>query len=176
MKKFWNYIFYFTWKLYKAIAKNIFEKLLDYLFGLSAFWDKHNKNGKRAYENIINNPEIGFNVGFAYRSMLVTTIIFFATIELYIFYSLDTGLKQIFLFLFGIDLNGDINTISFFVSILVFSWLWNEFFLGWHKDKYLKYFKEFELAKQSYMDYLITISFHLSAWFVFILAVIYFNV
>ena len=46
MKKLWNYIFYFTWMLHVSIAKNLFEKPLDYLFSLHLFLDQHNKMGK----------------------------------------------------------------------------------------------------------------------------------
>lgn len=176
MKKLWNYIFYFTWMLHVSIAKILFEKPLDYLFSLHLFLDQHNKNGKKSYKNVINNREYGFNIGFAYNCMLTTTAVILSIIEISIFFSFNTSLSQISSNLFNIKLNDDVNAIAFFSSIIAISFLLNELFLGWFRDGYIKYFKEFEKIKDDRKGYFTALIFHLGAAIFLAISIIYFDV
>ncbi|NEN76013.1 hypothetical protein F9B74_06705 [Pelistega sp. NLN82] len=149
MKRFWNYIFYFTWKFHNVIGYYFVEKPLDYLFGLSNFWDKHNKRGKKDARNIIENPYSGFNIGFAFYCMLVSTEIICVCII------------SVFVVFFDLDIKNRVSAITVLIIIFLPAYLFNEFLLGWHKKTYLTYFKELERISNKRLGYLITLCFHL---------------
>lgn len=176
MKHFWNYIFYFTWQLHNVIGRNCVEKPLDRLFSLSTFWDKHNKRGKKDAKNIIENPYYGFNVGFSFRCMLTTTTLLFANFEILIFFSLDTNLSEILNYLFDITIPHEFNPIAFFSSTVFFAYISCDILLGWHRNHYIKYFKEFKRQKNVRIGYLLAIAFHLSMIILLIVLILYFDV
>ena len=176
MKKLWNYIFYFTWMLHSIIGIKLVEKPLRYILNFIPFFARNLKKGEQDYRNIMDNLEYGFNIGFAYNCMLTTTAVILSIIEISIFFSFNTSLSQISSNLFNIKLNDDVNAIAFFSSVIVISFLLNEFFLGWFRDGYIKYFKEFEKIKDDRKGYFTALIFHLGAAIFLAISIIYFDV
>ncbi|MGC7559728.1 hypothetical protein [Pasteurella sp. PK-2025] len=151
------------------------EKPLRYIFNFFPIFAKNLKKGEKQHRNVLDNLSYGFNIGFAYRCMLSTTVLLLATIEITIFYSLNTSLQEILNFLFDINLKKEINAIAFFSSIALFSYLLNEKLLGWHEDEYIGYFKKFEKIQDKKLGYIISLLFHLGAILLCILSIIYFE-
>lgn len=163
LKHFWNYLFYFTWQLHNVAWHYCMEKPLDYLFGLSNFWNKHNKRGKKDASNIVENPYCGFNIGFAFHCMLISTDIIFACII--------SG----FVVFLDLDIKNRTSSIIIFAVIFLSAYLFNELLLGWHKKTYLIYFKEFERASNKRLGYMITLCFHFGVILLGILTVYFYT-
>lgn len=150
MKKFLNYIFYFTWKLHNIIGIYAIEKPIKYILNFIPFFNKNLKKGEKYYRNIIDNQEYGFDIGISFYCMLTTGSI----------------LSSCFLFfliiLFGITIDNKHKLLAFTITALAISYVINEITLGWHKKTYLKYFKEFDKEENKTQGYIITLCFHFS--------------
>lgn len=128
MKKWWCYIFYFTWQVYVSIDNIFVEPSVTYLCRLFPFLNKYKKKSFRAYSYVMNNIECGYNIIFSYRCMLLTTTIIIANLEIIFFYTFKTSLVDITNYIFSVELERKVNFIMFFISSLVFSYWINEFF------------------------------------------------
>ena len=174
MKKWWCYIFYFTWQVYVSIDNIFVEPSVTYLCRLFPFLNKYKKKSFRAYSYVMNNIECGYNIIFSYRCMLLTTTIIIANLEIIFFYTFKTSLVDITNYIFSVELERKVNFIMFFISSLVFSYWINEFFLQWERSGYINYFKCFEKENRE-NGFLLAFLFHFGAVFVFICLVFIFN-
>lgn len=150
MKKFWNYIFYFTWKLHCVIGINTIERPLKRILNLVPFFANNLKKGEENYRNTLDNPKYGFNIGFAFYDMLTTSII------------MSSCFLALITILFNINIDNSHKLWMFASIAFLLSYIPNEIILGWHKKTYLKYFKEFDKEENKTQGYIITLCFHLS--------------
>lgn len=176
LKRFWSYIFYFTWKLHCIITLNLFEKPTMRVLRVVPYFARNLEKGKDIHRNIVDNPYCGFNIGFSFRCMLTTTTLLFASLEILIFFSLDTNLSETLDFLFGVSIPDKSDAIAFFSSTIIFSYILNEILLGWHRDRYIQYFQEFEKSEKSREGYWIAIAFHIGSAILLTILIVYFDV
>lgn len=177
MKRFWNYLFYFTWKLHNIFWHNYVKKPLNYLFGLSKFGDGYNKKGERAISNLSEDISYNLTIRFSFECMRITSVMLFLSVEIFIFFSLDTNLSEILNFLFGITISHKFNTMAFFISsMVIFPYIFNEILLGFYKEHYIQYFKEFEKDKKNKVGYVISIVSHLGAAILLMALILYFDI
>ncbi|WP_109079234.1 hypothetical protein [Aggregatibacter kilianii] len=149
MKRFLNYVFYFTWKLHRTIGINFIEKPTKYILNFIPFFNKNLKKREKYYRNIMDNPEYGLDIGFSFYCMLTTGTI------------LSSCLLFFFVTLFGISINNKHKLYTFTIVALVISYTINEILLGWHKKNYIKLFKEFEKSNKKYKGYITALCYHL---------------
>ncbi|WP_321437740.1 hypothetical protein [uncultured Bacteroides sp.] len=136
MERFWNIIHYFAYKAeYKIhLWSNKINPIL-YLYKLS-FAKKHFKkidiNPVNELNNAYKKTDIVGISGF-FAGNLMNALLFFICFGIYCIYN---GLKKDFL----------INSVYVIIIIGIISFISN-YFLLFRKDKYLKYFKEFDKMK-----------------------------
>lgn len=174
MKTIWCYIFYFTWQIFIKIDKFIFDKPMNYLYRLFPNVHKYRVTVEDGYNNVMNNPKIGFNILLSYRWMLLTTAVIVANIEITIFYLSDTSLIEIINPILGMKLSKKINVIAFFVSSLFLSYWINESLLQWGKSGYISYFNFAEKHNRK-IGFLSTFIFHVGSAFICVFLVLFFN-
>ncbi len=147
MERFWNYLFYLQWKLLNKLGTKFIQQPIHAVTYF--FFPKIRKKKpeiERGYSVVINDSERGFNLGFAFSHLFLTTLIIYGIICLYVNVLIDHKVKE------------DIK--YFLIGVMVLSYFTNYWFL-WRKDIYLKYFKEFESQPFSRIHYLYAILFHL---------------
>ncbi len=156
MQKVWNYFFYCTWKLQITIIENIIEKPLTYLFNLVPFFRNNWNRGRSEYKRLMNNEDSGFNIGFAFAFMFLTTVIIYSSFCLF----LVTILKLDF-----------VDKIEVYLLIIVgLSYLTNYLFL-YRSDTYKNYFVEFGKLNKVSIVYISAVFFHLIIFFLGILSI-----
>jgi hypothetical protein len=116
------------------------------MLNLFPFLRKNMQRGRKEYNRIMNNKDFGFNVGFAFGFMFLTTIIIYTSVCLFIVKLLNIEV-------------GD-TIYNYFVVVVALSYLTNYFFL-YRADTYKKYFVEFEKVNNKSRIYLSAILFHL---------------
>ncbi len=146
MQRTWNYLLYSTWKLLCVSSKVLIERPLSKVLSLVPFFRKNLKKGKEEHRRIMDNRNLSFNIAFAFGYMFFTTMIIYGIIFLYLGYhfQLEVGDKLYY----------------YFIAVVVLSYLTNEV-LSWRKDKYLKYFTEFDSLNDKAKIYLSAVLFHL---------------
>ncbi|MBC9811459.1 hypothetical protein H9Y05_03125 [Crocinitomicaceae bacterium CZZ-1] len=150
MERYWNYLFYLQHKLLNVIGVKYFQRPLSYIiFFIFPKLKKKKKEILNAAASSIDHKEMGFNLGFAFSHMFLTTVVIFSIICLYVTVLINYKIKE---------------DIKYFITgVLLLSYLLN-YWLLWKKDIYLTYFKKFEKQPFSQWHYLYIIFFHLGVW------------
>lgn len=151
MTRFWNYIYFFTFKTLAYLAVLIFFKPLSFILPVSV------KRKNEAYNNFsssMNNRKNGFNLYFALQFMFMSSLLLL-------------GIACILFFvLFKIQVREEL---IYIISVLCFiSYMLNYFALR-KNNIYLKYFDEFEQFTNTKKHYAFTIFYHLFVATLFIL-------
>ncbi|MDU8925628.1 hypothetical protein RYD26_12130 [Pasteurellaceae bacterium LIM206] len=160
MKLLFNYLFYYTYKWIMLIGINIFEVPTLKLLTLVPVFKRNWARNKRKHRIIIDNPEYGFAIGFAFYYMLSSTILFVASIQLLIvaFLNIKLGTKY--------------DTEIFCGIFFTISYTLNELLLGWHSNKYMKYFVKFDKISNKRNGCLVAALFHIGAITFFIISIL----
>lgn len=147
MERFWNYLFYLQWKFTHNIGvKYIQRPIISTLSFLFPRIKKNKLEVTQTADSTMGNPESGFNLGFAFSHLFITTTIGYGIICFYINLLINYEAGENFkYFLFG---------------VMALSYLTNYWFL-WYKDRYLKYFAEFDKKSIPKVHYLYLMLFHL---------------
>lgn len=154
--RFWNYLYYFSWRLQESIGRFLIERPLAYIFGLIPFFRKNWEKGKKDYERFVYDRKLSLNMVYAFCYMLITTIIIYASIALPLVVALDQDV--------------DMNLKYYLLGVLLLAYLTNYYFL-WRNDRYMRYFKEFDNRFFSRIHYFYVILFHVAAIAVCILSI-----
>lgn len=149
--KFWNKLFYLTWKGQNYIGEVLFQRSIHYF--IAAIFPAVRKNKmERDYKSVINDRNKGLNIGFAFQVMFLTTAIIYTILLFSVLFSLNLRLKE--------------NLIYILVTIVTLSYLTN-YILLYKGDKYLKYFKEFDEQPVNKSLYLLATLLHLGVFSLF---------
>jgi len=141
MEKFWNIVFYFAYradyKFYTLFDKIdpfwLFTKLLYCIPVIRNFQEKRGRTlsiMKKEVDEAFKRPDIGISQIFARGLIFLLPIIFFIILLFYYTTFIDKPKK--FEPVFVVFILYSIISFLFFYKLL------------WHKNKYLKYFKEFD--------------------------------
>lgn len=146
MRRIWNYFFYSTWKFQISFGEAIIEKPLIYLFNLVPFLRNNWSKGKNEYKRAMHDKDYGFNIGFAFGFMLLSTMVIYTSICL------------ILVKLLSVEVGDTIY--YYFFAIVTISYLTNELLI-YRADTYKKYFDEFEKVSNKPLIYLSAVLFHI---------------
>lgn len=105
MKKFWNYIFYFTWRILCLINLYLIESPFFYILSMIPFFRKNIKQGYVIHRNVLDGEKLGVNIGFAFYCMLLTLSVIISSLQSYFVFLFDIDIKsgvrlKIFLYFF----------------------------------------------------------------------------
>ncbi|WP_267963689.1 hypothetical protein, partial [Testudinibacter sp. TR-2022] len=100
IKYFWNYLFYFAWKLHCKVGFMLIERPLMYILeSILKFIPiiKHSAAARyRSRRNVLDDMEIGFNIVFVFKFFLTFTWIIvvslFSYLIVYLGIAIDTPL------------------------------------------------------------------------------------
>lgn len=95
----------------------------------------------------MNNKDFGFNIGFAFGFMFLTTMVIYTSICLFLVKLLNIDVEDTIYY--------------YFFAVVALSYLTNYFFL-YRADTYKKHFEEFEKIKNKSRIYLSAVLFHLA--------------
>ncbi|SMB84798.1 hypothetical protein SAMN05660772_02348 [Pasteurella testudinis DSM 23072] len=166
IKYFWNYLFYFAWRLHCKIGFILIERPLMYLLeSILKFMpmSKHNAATRyRSRREVLDDMETGFNIRFVFKYFLTLTWAIVVSVFSYIIVYL------------GITINNPHSlTVHFIVTILI-SHLINIKLLGWYNNGYITYFKDFKKRTNNTLGYFSIILFYFLT-FSFCLFTLYFH-
>lgn len=147
MEKIWNYFFYSTWYVQLNLGETLIRKPI-YFIMLNLFPSlrKNLHKGQKDYNRVMNNKDFGFNIGFAFGFMFLTTMIIYTSICLFLVKLLDIEVEDTIYY--------------YFFAVVTLSYLTNELLI-YRKDIYKKYFDEFEKLNTKSLIYISAILFHL---------------
>lgn len=166
IKYFWNYLFYFAWRLHCKIGFMLIERPL--MYGLESILKfipiiKHSAAARyRSRRKVLDDMESGFNIRFVFKFFLTLTWVIIVSLFSYLIVYLEIAINNS-LFL----------TIHFIVTIAI-SHLINIKLLGWYNNGYLAYFKKFKKSANNRFGYFSIITFYFFA-FSFCLFTLYFH-
>ena len=147
MERTWNYFFYSTLKLQILLGDLLFQKPIYFIIlNVFPFLRKNEAKGLKEYKKVMNNKDYGFNIGFAFGFMFLTTMIIYTSICLYLVKLLNLEVGDAIYY--------------YFIVIVVLSYATNYLFL-YRADTYRKYFDEFEKTSSKSLIYPSAILFHL---------------
>lgn len=153
MERIWNYFFYSTWKLLKRTGEIFIENPLIYIFNLVPYLRKNWNKGKKGYKQVMHSKDYGFNIGFAFSFMFLTTVVIYTSICLYLVKLLNIEVG---------------NTIyNYFLGVIALSYLTNYFFL-YRSDTYKKYFNEFDTEYKKKQKIKLSTCCLISPWSIFV--------
>lgn len=146
MERIWNYFFYSTWKFQISLGGILIEKPLIYFFNLIPILRKNWNKGKKEYQRVMHRKDYGFNIGFAFGFMFLTTMVIYTSICLFLVKLLNLEVGDTIYY--------------YFVAVVALSYLTN-YLLLYRSDTYKKYFDEFEKVNNKRLIYLSAVFFHL---------------
>lgn len=147
MKRIWNYFFYCTWYVQLNLGETLIRKPIYFIMlNLFPFLRKNLQKGQKDYNRVMNNKDFGFNIGFAFGFMFLTTMIIYTSISLFLVNLLNIEV-------------GD-RIYYYFFAIVAFSYLTNDLLL-YRSLTYKKYFVEFEKINNKSQFFISAILFHL---------------
>lgn len=150
MKGIWNYLFYLQWRLLNRLGSKFIQQPIHSV--LYFFFPKIRKNKNeidKSYSSVVNDSTQGFNLGFAFSHLFLTTAVIYSIICLYFNVLIDFKLRE--------------NLKYFLIGVMLLSYLTN-YLLLWRKDNYLKYFKKYKQKTFHRVEYLYLVMFHLIVW------------
>ncbi|MFA6924924.1 MAG: hypothetical protein WC223_11815 [Bacteroidales bacterium] len=147
MERIWNYFFYSTWKLQILLGDLLFQKPIYFIIlNIFPFLRKNEAKGLKEYKKVMNNKDYGFNIGFAFGFMFLTTMVIYSSICLYIVKLLNIEVGDTIYY--------------YFIVVVALSYLTN-YLLLYRSDAYKKYFDEFDKVNNKSLIYLSAVLFHL---------------
>lgn len=173
MRRFWNYVFYFTW-LFISAAGKLFTKPMEYLLYKIPYVKKNKEINEYSYDVVVKNQLTGVNILFAYRAMLSTTSIILLNFILFISYTFDIGFVDCIEPWFG-KLDWSYNVWVAGVVIVLLTSVSNEKLLKWHSNGYVKFFEEFAMIESKRKGYCIMCLFHVLPFLLLICLIMYFK-
>jgi hypothetical protein len=161
MERIWNYFFYSTWNLQTNLGEMLIRKPIYFIMlTLFPFLRKNVHNGTKSYNRVMNNKDYGFNIGFAFGFMFLTTMLIYSSLSLYLVELLNIKVGDTIYY--------------YFIAVVVLSYLTN-YLLLYRSNTYKKYFNEFDKINNKSLIYLSSILFHLCVFGFGILS-IYFTI
>jgi len=157
LEKLWNYIYYITWHVLNRTTLCINQWLrrnLIWIFG------KKVQLIDAAVTRGMNNDDYGINLGYAFAIMYQTTI--------YIIFIILINLHYLDYF----NING--YTIYHFFGIIMLAYFIN-YLLLWRKDKFKKYFKEFQGVNKGTLGYIFVIFIHVGSLVILLISLTYYK-
>lgn len=148
MEKIWNYFFYSTWYVQLNLGESLIRKPI-YFIMLNLFPSlrKNLHKGQKDYNRVMNNKDFGFNIGFAFGFMFLTTMIIYTSICLFLVKLLDIEVEDTIYY--------------YFFAVVALSYLTN-YLLLYRSDTYKKHFDEFEKNNNKSRIFLSAVLFHLA--------------
>ncbi|PJB58724.1 MAG: hypothetical protein CO098_07130 [Bacteroidetes bacterium CG_4_9_14_3_um_filter_41_19] len=157
LKEIWNYLFYLTWSLLNKMALEFIQRPLQkVIFFLFPTLKRKRYEIEIAAISTMSDTDSGFNLGFAFGFMYLTTTIIYAIICIYTVGQFDS--------------NVDDHLHYYFIFVLSLAYITNHLLL-WRSDIYKKYFEKFDKTLISKMSYLYVILFHIGIAAFFILTI-----
>jgi len=139
MERIWNYLFYSTWNLQINLGEILIQKPIHFIMlNLFPFLRKNKQKGVKDYKRVMNNKDYGFNIGFAFGFMFLSTMIIYSSICLYLVKLLNIEVGDTIYY--------------YFIVVVALSYITNYLFL-YRSDIYKKYFDEFD-KENSKLNYL----------------------
>ncbi|WP_139615008.1 hypothetical protein, partial [Testudinibacter sp. TR-2022] len=145
IKYFWNYLFYFAWKLHCKVGFMLIERPLMYILeSILKFIPiiKHSAAARyRSRRNVLDDMEIGFNIVFVFKFFLTFTWIIVVSLFSYLIVYL------------GIAIDTPLFLTTHFIITIAISHLLNIKLLAWYNKGYIAYFKEFKKSANNKLGY-----------------------
>lgn len=148
MERIWNYFFYSTWYVQLNLGEILIRKPIYFIMlTLFPFLRKNLHLGQKNYNRVMNNKDFGFNIGFAFGFMFLTTMVIYTSICLFLVKLLNIEVED--------------KIYYYFFSVVVLSYLTNYLFL-YRADTYKKHFEAFEKINNKSLICFSAVLFHLA--------------
>ncbi len=147
MQFFLNYILYSTWRLLILLGEVLWVRPFTYIINFFPYLGKRWKKGLPYFRNFNYNNEYGKDILFAKYIIFWPILLIYFQIGLYVKYLFDITFPKK-------------NYYILFIALIIIA-ITSTYFLFYHNDIYLEYFKKFEERYRNRMNYIWALLFYL---------------